>query len=142
MPRFGRKAQSEPQYVAGGVDIAVNHQPAGRTGVNTVSKRLGNIRQTPAPGASLRSSIGVNFNQPNTSLFRFVFELGKGTAPCRIAGRLCVNYLCNIAWTSSFHRPPINCHRGSTPYATDCVIRIDRPAFGAFQARHKHWLIR
>jgi len=90
VPRFVPNAQSKrtSKDITGGVDITVNDQPAGRAGVNTVSKRFRNIRQTPAAGAYLRSPVGVNLNQLPTSFLHFVGELGKERTPACITDRL------------------------------------------------------
>jgi len=85
-PRYGRKAQSEPQNITGGVDITVNNQPTGAR-VNTVSKTFRNIGQATTLGAYLRSPVGIDPYQFAPSLFRFVGELGKERTPSRIVDR-------------------------------------------------------
>lgn len=90
LPRYVPNAQSERtgKDITGSVDISVNDQPAGRTGVNTVSKSLRNIRQGSTSGAYLRGPVGVNLNQHAPGFFHLVGELGQERTPSCIIDRL------------------------------------------------------
>jgi len=87
VPRSGRKAQSEPQNITGGIDITVECQPALRTKVNTVSESFRHFGQCPTSGAYLRRAVGVNLNKQAPGFFRLVSELGKETTPGCIVDR-------------------------------------------------------
>jgi len=88
LPRFVPNAQSERQNITGGVDITVNHKPAMRASVNTVSKRFRNIGGASATGAYLRCPVGVDRDELPPSFFHFVGQFVKERTPSGIVYRL------------------------------------------------------